>query len=127
MHPELEALTPHEACRLIDSPMALTRFIDSLGGVGVGTVMQFLFDLSDKADDEPPLGSRHRPDAARLLEFVGRAGALSPRLRQVAMLCLADGLSLDECAEALGISRGTVRVHLRRLRRLERACRQREC
>lgn len=127
MHPELEALTPHEADRLIDSPMALSRFIDRLGVHDVGAVMQFLCDRSEDADDEPPLGRRHRPDARRLLEFVRRAGGLPPRLRQVATLCLADGLTLDECAEALGISRGTVRVHLRRLRRLERACRQREC
>ncbi|MBK9037206.1 MAG: helix-turn-helix domain-containing protein [Myxococcales bacterium] len=62
---------------------------------------------------EPP---RHRG----ALAFVERAARLPARLRAVAALCLRDGATLDETAARLGIARETVRVHLRRLRALQR-------
>jgi DNA-directed RNA polymerase specialized sigma24 family protein len=69
---------------------------------------------------EPPPDHPRRTDAATLRALVERAEGLPRRLRQVANLCLVHGLSLQQCADHLGMARGTVRVHLRRLRAIQR-------
>ncbi len=123
MHPSLEALTPAEARRLVESQSLLADWLDT---------NRIPFDLRSfgflsaraaeayEAAAPPPLPSPHRLDAAQLRDFVSRAVRLPLRVRQVAQLCLEDGLTLDVCAKRLGISRETVRVHLRRLRQLRR-------
>jgi DNA-binding CsgD family transcriptional regulator len=58
----------------------------------------------------------YRRDAAELTAFVTRSGRLPQRELQVHELCIARGLSLGACANALGITRETVRTHLRNLR-----------
>lgn len=58
----------------------------------------------------------HRHDAEELARFVEASPWLPRRLRQVFELCIEDGLTLAQCGARLGISRETVRRHLRRLR-----------
>jgi DNA-directed RNA polymerase specialized sigma24 family protein len=73
-----------------------------------------------EVDDVAPGDDPRRADAQELRDFVRRAAALPYRVREVAALCLDEGLSLTACGERLGIKRETVRVHLRRLRALRR-------
>lgn len=72
------------------------------------------------ASSHTPCGGNTRTDAEALCAFVDRWPGIRGRMRQVFDLCIVEGLSLTECGERLGISRETVRVHLRRLRHLMR-------
>jgi len=62
-----------------------------------------------------------RTDVEELCAFVERAVGLPVRLREVFGLCIVNGLSHRECADRMGIAPATVRVHLRRLRKIMRA------
>jgi DNA-directed RNA polymerase specialized sigma24 family protein len=57
-----------------------------------------------------------RPDLLALRAFLDEMPSMTTRRRQVAQLCLVEGRSLSAAAEALGLSRETVRTHLRRIR-----------
>lgn len=60
-----------------------------------------------------------RRDAVELRALVsGAADRLPQRLRQVAILCLIEGMSIAQAAAALTMSPNTVRSHLRRLREM---------
>ena len=117
--PALEALTPRDADTLAMSPTLLAQWLDAHGVEWHRSLMVFLFDRASEAQPAP-VDDPRRADAAELRVFAERAARLPPRLQQVAQLCLEDGLSLRACAERLGLSRETVRVHLRRLRALRR-------
>jgi|JI9StandDraft_1071089.scaffolds.fasta_scaffold277268_1 DNA-directed RNA polymerase specialized sigma24 family protein len=119
MHPAIAQLTPDEAWDLPPS-----GYLDAwLEARGLDRSPQILTELMERAlevDSVRPRDHPRRRDAQALRDFVDRAAALPYRLREVARLCLVEGLSLRACAERLGIARGTVRVHLRRLRALRR-------
>jgi DNA-directed RNA polymerase specialized sigma24 family protein len=126
MHPALARLTPREGLALFRSPMAAMQWSER-HGVPLREVTDVAFDLAEQALDEGPVpNDSRRKDAERLLAFADRAEGLSFRLRQVAYLCLEEGLSLRQAATQIGISRETVRVHLRRLRKIEKEVRERE-
>src|SRR5262245_27658859 len=59
-----------------------------------------------------------RNDADVLIRYVDAGARLSRRVRQVFDQCLIEGLSIQECADKLGIGYETVRTHLRTLRRM---------
>ncbi len=127
MHEAVAGLSPDEAKVLLDRPVALSSWLMERGL----QAREVLGSLMVRADEwEPPPPPPHvdlrRPDAADLREFVKKAVGLPFRLRQVAALCLEAGLTLDECAAEMGVARGTVRVHLRRLRAIRRECLERE-
>ncbi len=105
---------------LFDDPEAFAAW---LGQHRLGFREAFAVIVERMPDDEvtPPVVRPNRRDTAALLAFVERAVRLPARLRSVARLCLQDGATLDEAAARLGIARETVRVHLRRLRALQRA------
>lgn len=119
MHPALEKLTLREALDLFRAPMLMQQWIER-AGVPFREATEVIFDRAMEAMDADPPPNPRRCDTKQLLEFVDKAEGLPFRLRQVARLCLEEGLSLSECASRLGITRETVRVHLRRLRALER-------
>ncbi len=120
MHPALAALTPKEARLFLDDPAALAVWLEE-HQLRHRDVVGVLDDLTFH-DEPPPLVVRpNRRDTAALLAYVDRAVRLPPRLRAVARLCLQDGATLDQAAAQLGITRETVRVHLRRLRAKQRA------
>jgi DNA-binding CsgD family transcriptional regulator len=121
----IEKLTPAQALEIVECPPLLSRFIDESEVMRPRKLISALRERAAGADEGPSPGDPRRTDAERLREFVQGAVGLSLRLRQVANLCLDHGLSLTECATRLGISRNTVRVHLWRLRQLERATRAR--
>ena len=68
----------------------------------------------------PPSGRREwkgwRPDLQALRAYLDSMPSMTIRRRQVARLCLVDGVSLTAAAEQIGISRETVRTHLKRIR-----------
>lgn len=117
----LEALTPEEARDLMEDHERLGSWITKHIR-GHWNIHRMLF-LAKRAGEAPPrvvvpVRNPRRRDTDELLALVDRAVYLPPRLREVATLCLVHGLTLNECARRLGISRETVRVHLRRLRAL---------
>lgn len=119
MEAVLEALTPEEARDLMEDHGRLDSWIGE-HLAGRCDLKQMLF-LARRAGEAPPrvvvpVRNPRRRDTDELLALVERAVYLPSRLREVAMLCLVHGLTLNECARQLGISRETVRVHLRRLR-----------
>jgi DNA-directed RNA polymerase specialized sigma24 family protein len=118
MHPVFQTITPDEAWALSGSGY----FESWLASHGLEYSRQLASDLMDRACEAspPPRDDPRRTDGAELREFVERAARLPPRLRDIASLCLDQGLSLTACAARLSISRETVRVHLRRLRALQR-------
>lgn len=117
MHPAVAALSPEEADAMVTDGLRLGNFMEGKGM----TVSEVIRDLLCRAEgaraEPPPIPVRpQRPDTLALLETMQRSARLPPRVREVATLCLLEGLSLDDCAARLGIKRETVRVHLRRLR-----------
>lgn len=124
---------PVEALEVLLDPIRLREFADR-EGVGIREARDALTRTAApvlEGDVELPsktlrraraAGARGRRDVEQLCHFVERAGRLPDRQKDVFFLCVAKGLSLGECADHLGISRETVRVHLRRLRRAMRAC-----
>ena len=119
MHPLIAALSVQQANALWDSG----RLESWLDEQGVEWTPQLMAELVERATSEPPPPPPDHPrreDASELRAFVKRAPWLPYRVRQVAALCLEQGLSLAACAAHLSISRETVRVHLRRLRALHR-------
>jgi DNA-binding CsgD family transcriptional regulator len=125
MHPALKHLTPADALDLMSSPLDLQGFCDD-HGLRLREVSSELWELAVACVDAPSPSDWRRRDADRLREFVRRAVGLPYRQRQIANLLLDHGVSLTECARELGISRETVRTHLRRLRATERMCRARQ-
>jgi hypothetical protein len=124
MHPLVEALTPAEA-RWVLQVGSIDTFCFERQIACTDEVLRFVIVRSADPDPEPPPlpkppGNPRRPDADELREFVKRAHKLPWRLREVAALCIDYGLTLDQCAQRLGIARETVRAHLRRLRLLKR-------
>ncbi len=129
MHPALEKLAPIEARGLVNDFSALDDWLTANGLPFSGDIRSALYALASQAPVEvapPRRVDPRRKDPATLVEFVDRAAALPLRLRQVAAFCLEDGLSLSQCAKRLGISRETVRVHLRRLRAVHRMVQTRD-
>jgi RNA polymerase sigma factor (sigma-70 family) len=125
MHPALAKLTPREALDLVRSPLLMQQWIGQ-ADVPYREAVDVIFDRADEAlDQPPPPPDPRRRDRDRLIAFVDTAEGLPRRLREVARFCLEDGLTLRECGARLGITRETVRVHLRRLRALERQNRHR--
>lgn len=120
MHPALAALTPRQARALYEDREALNRWLGE-HQLTFRQAIAVIDERMDEADAAPPVVRPNRRDTAALLAYVQRAARLPPRLRAVAALCLRDGATLDEAATRLGIARETVRVHLRRLRALQRA------
>lgn len=100
--------------------MHLAQWLDANDVAWERSLMWFLYERASEVPPPAPVDDPRRSDGAELREFVDRAARLPPRLREVAQLCLEDGMSLRACAERLGVSRETVRVHLRRLRALRR-------
>lgn len=120
MHPALAALSPRQARALLDDREAFEAWL----GQHRVPFREAIAGIDERMLDEevaPPVVRPNRRDAAELLAYVERAARLPARLRAVATLCLKDGATLDEAAARLGIARETVRVHLRRLRALQRA------
>ncbi len=120
MHPALAALSPWQASALYDDPEALEAWLGQ-HQLGYREAIAVIGELILDVETAPPVVRPNRRDAAELLAYVERAARLPARLRAVATLCLKDGATLDEAAARLGIARETVRVHLRRLRALQRA------
>lgn len=108
MHPALEKLTLREALDLFRAPMLMQQWIDR-AGVPFREATNVIFDRAMEAMDADPPPNPRRRDTKQLLEFVDKAEGLPFRLRQVARLCLEEGLSLSECAAHLGITRETGR------------------
>lgn len=119
MHGAIAALTPDQAWALSGSA-ALERWLAMHGLEWSPAISTELMERAVDVDLRPPRDHPLRPDARALREFATRAASLPRRMREVASLCLDQGLSLRACAERLSISRETVRVHLRRLRALRR-------
>ncbi len=67
-----------------------------------------------KAAPKYPGVRRDGPLLKQMFEVKGRA--LSRRMKQVFALCIEQELSINQCANILGINRETVRSHLRKLR-----------
>jgi DNA-directed RNA polymerase specialized sigma24 family protein len=131
VHEKIEALTSAQALALVASPMAMNEWMVRSGVPDSRENWRAIWTRAEEAMEEWPgeagrSGDVRRPDAERLREFVSRANRLPGRVRDVAVLLLEHGLSLSECAARLGISRETVRVHLRRLRAFERISSERE-
>ena len=120
MHPALAALSPRQASALYDDPEALEAWLGQ-HKLRYREAIAVIGELMLDVEAPPPVVRPNRRDAAELLAYVERAARLPARLRAVAALCLKDGATLDEAAARLGIARETVRVHLRRLRALQRA------
>ncbi len=119
-----------EAFEILTDQISLEHFM-ARSGLSYPEARALLTRLSDEllAEDAPAArsqterlaevaGYRGRTDVIELCRFVERVGHLPGRLRDVFYLCVRDGFSINQCAERLGIKRATVRVHLRRLRRL---------
>lgn len=78
------------------------------------------YEASRRPPPKPkPTWRGWRPDAHALLAFAEQRW-LPGRTRAIVDLCLRRGFSLAAAARELGVSRETVRTHLRRLRRLAR-------
>lgn len=119
VHPAIAALTPSEA-RALPATDYLEAWLERHGLAFSQKILVELVRRSLEVDDVAPRDDPRRADAQELRDFVRRAAALPYRVREVAALCLDEGLSLTACGERLGIKRETVRVHLRRLRALRR-------
>lgn len=123
---ELE-LTDWEAIHFYENPGI---FEDHLAARGISysrelwrKLVDRYLQTSEEAQYEyfhPPSGRTEwkgwRPDLHALRAYFDDVPSMTIRRRQVARLCLVDGLSLTAAAEALGISRETVRTHLKRIR-----------
>ena len=120
MHPALAALTPREARVFLDDLEAFGAFL-SQHQLPYREAFAVIAELDFDHAPPPPVVRSNRRDTAALLAYVDRAVRLPPRLRAVAKVCLQDGATLDQAAARLGITRETVRVHLRRLRAMQRA------
>lgn len=117
MHAALERLTVVEARAFEEDRGALMAWARGHGipyVEALSEVMERVMEVVEVRDDP------RRKDAAALRAFVARVERFPPRIEQVVQLCLQEGLSLAACAARLGISRETVRVHLRRLRAMQR-------
>ena len=119
MHPAIAKLTPDQAWALTASAY-LEEWAEA-NHIECGPRLRV--ELVQRAVEVEVVPSRDHPlreDAPALREFMERVVALPPRMKQVATLCLEQRMSLRACGERMGISRETVRVHLRRLRALRR-------
>jgi len=101
----------------IDNPrsylfrIASNLALDHQRHVGHGIELQATDEAAAVADPQPSPEDivLYRSEFARLLEVID---GLSPRCREVFMLCRFEGLSHAEIAERLGISRSTVVSHM---------------
>jgi DNA-directed RNA polymerase specialized sigma24 family protein len=130
MHPLVADVTPEQARLLVNDPGMCQKWMASRHIPDHATftrVWADLMDLSFEADDAEAasfLDARHtaanlrRRDVEQIVAWVERADRLPDRLEDVYRLCIQRGLSLNQAAAELGISRNSVRTHLRRLRAL---------
>ena len=118
MHPAIAALTPQQADAFVGSPYFTAWLVER----GIPFDHSLFSDLVERSTDpkEYAAAPRGRTDSDELRELMEKAGRLPRRVQEVASLCLEHGFTLRQCAERLGISRETVRVHLRRLRAMHR-------
>ena len=75
--------------------------------------------LIEAREQRPPPPNPRRRDTELIFNYARKA-RLPLRQTQVFELCIRNGMSLTACAKRLGISRETVRVHLRLLRKQAR-------
>jgi DNA-binding CsgD family transcriptional regulator len=121
------ALTPSEAASMVRR-QTVDEWCEAHGLTWSVSIQSAVFKRSLELEEvpPPPPPDPRRRDSAELQRFVARAPDLPLRIREVAMLCLDRGLTLDQCAAQLGIKRETVRVHLRRLRAIRRRSEHRD-
>jgi DNA-directed RNA polymerase specialized sigma24 family protein len=120
-------LSPSEAASMVRR-QTVDEWCEAHGFTWTVSIQSAVFKRSlerEEAPPPPPPDPRRR-DTAELQAFVAKAPTLPLRLREVATLCLDQGLTLDQCAAALGIKYETVRVHLRRLRAIRRISERRD-
>lgn len=122
MHPALAALTAIEAVPMATDYDKLGDWCDATGVPFTSETRKYIHELAEKAPPPPPPPAPHprRTDTDELKELVRNAEKLPPMLKLVGKACLFNGLSLSEAAAHLRISRETVRVHLRRLRAINK-------
>jgi DNA-directed RNA polymerase specialized sigma24 family protein len=125
--PQLAGMTPEHARAMLDDTLLLSRWCDD-NGVRFGPpIFKALDELAEKTyEDEARAKAearnsranrRRRRDLDRIIDTMDRAATRLPRrIENVYCLCIERGLSIDAAAAQLGISRNTVRTHLRRLR-----------
>jgi RNA polymerase sigma factor (sigma-70 family) len=127
-------ITPDEALAMEEKPWLRAEWIQRHGDHGrpppgfFGAVVRLAAEAREarqvaaRAAGSKTRANRHRRDLERLRAFAAARGErLSPRQRQVAFLCLEQGMTLAEAGARLGISPVTVRRHLQRLRAMLRA------
>lgn len=123
---ELE-LTDLEAIHFYENPTFFEEYLAEKGLAYSRELWCKLVDRYLQASDEalheyfhPPSRRKEwkgwRPDLEALRAYLEVMPSMTIRRRQVARLCLVEGLSLTAAAEYLGISRETVRTHLKRIR-----------
>jgi DNA-directed RNA polymerase specialized sigma24 family protein len=126
--PGLEDLTPELALRLFRSGDLMQQWIERRGKMPTPEENAAIFELAMQAADAEEAHAAvaylrddpRRTDGELLRAYTRNAPGLPQRLRDVAKLCLEDGLSLTQCARELGLSRNTVRVHMQRIRSMAR-------
>jgi DNA-directed RNA polymerase specialized sigma24 family protein len=129
-------MTAAEALHLFSHPRLLAEWAKDQGLDDMAAAQELRSLLARVAEEpdqwaaevtnvEPPAPAARpgRDDTDEIRAFVAKAPQLHGRLRQVFQLCIEEGLTLFECGARLGITRETVRVHLRRLRVLVRRAR----
>jgi DNA-directed RNA polymerase specialized sigma24 family protein len=124
--PQMAEVTPHQALAMVANPYSAMAWAEKVGVPWSPAVIVALHELADAArvaDDQQrtdargSAANRRRRDVGRITSFMERAATRLPRrLEEVYELCINRGQSLDQAAAALGISRNTVRTHLRRIR-----------
>lgn len=129
MHPALAALTAGEAQAMAESMYTMADWCDLHHVPFTSETRTYIRDLAEQAPPPPPppppTSHPRRTDADGLRAYVLAAAGLPPMLMAVARLCLFQNVSLTQAGVQLGISRETVRVHLRRLRELNRLAKAR--
>jgi DNA-directed RNA polymerase specialized sigma24 family protein len=134
MHPALAALTALEAAAFGDMHQSIEKIADWCDRTGApfnSETTRYIWDLAKQVPPPPPpppppLPHPRRTDTEELKELVRRAPKLPPMVKIVGRLCLIDGASLTQVAAYLGISRETVRSHLRRLRAINTMVKERQ-
>ncbi len=125
--PQLAGMSSAQARALLDNPLLLDGWLAETGAPFNHRLFELLDQLAEQSyEDEAKARAearnsranrRRRRDLDRVLDTVDRAAKSLPRrLEEVYSLCFVRGLSIDAAATELGISRNTVRTHIRRLR-----------
>jgi predicted DNA-binding protein (UPF0251 family) len=129
MHPALATLTAIEAARLAENLQVMADWTEEHGVDFGHDTRSYIMALAKQAPPPPappPLPTHpRRPDADELRDLLIRAERLPPMVKVVGKLTLFQGLSLTQAARHLGISRETVRSHMRRLRAVNETVKER--